>query len=653
MRHSEPQRVRPLAFLLGLLFAAALGLTIPYTDMFLKASRLAYCHLPIAPLFILLVLVGAYNRLAARVNPAFALTPTEALLIYAVLLAVVTMSSAGYGAWAVTVPTASFYYANPGNKWEELFWGFIPKWTRPDPNSGAVTGLYEGLHRAQSIPWHEWRVPLFAWTLFAFLFLATWLCWGLLLRGRWMESEKLLFPLAEVPLALVGNNRQAGPGSIMASRLFWLGLALPAFFHSFNSINYFVPVVPRLQIHDINIGEPFVRRPWSELSDLRIYILFAVIGIAFLVTSEISLGLWFWFWFVRAERILFSALGITTEQRPWLVGMDPARWQEVGAFFALVGFLLWTSRGELWARLKRALAVGWLRREHGSDPLPFTLALIGFLVSFCGLVLWCVAGGAGVGASVLFFLIFLVTETAMARLVNAGGVMFVEASFMPQDVIAASVGTARVGARSLTVFAPIGMMFFFEQQGILMPYLMDSLRIGRAGGVKGGTYLAAVLLAFLALIGPCCYMLLRLGYTRGGHALDNWYWVEGARWPWDFLASQINSPTNTSWGAMGISAAGGVFMVLLLAAQRRFVWWPIHPLGFLMGTTYTMGVMWFSWLTGWLTKVTVQRYGGFSLYRRLRPFFLGMVVGELAIAAVWLAIDAAAGVTGHNLFPAF
>lgn len=651
MYQQQPQPVRPGAFLLGIALAVGLGLTIPYTEMFLKGSRLAYSHLPVGPLVILVLLVGLYNGLV-RFRPRWALTRSEALLIYAMLLAVAAMGSGGFAAWVLTVPTAAFYFANPGNKWETLFWRYIPKWTHPDLQSGAITSLYEGLRKGQSIPWHDWRVPLAMWTLFAFLFLGTWLCWALLLRGRWMESEKLLFPLAEVPLAIVGTQPQAGRAGVLTSRLLWLGLALPLFFHTFNSINYLVPSVPRLQIHNIDIGSSLVRKPWDVLNDLRIYILFAVIGVAYLLTAEISLGLWFWFWFVKAERMIMSAAGITTEQHPWLAGMDPARWQEVGGFFALVAFLLWTSRREFWERLKRAARLGWLRREHATEPLPFGLALLGFLLCFSGLVLWCTAAGAGLGASIFFFLVFLVTETAMARLVSAGGVMFVEASFMPQDVMAA-VGTSRFSPRSLTTFAPIGMMFFFEQQEILMPYLMDSLRVGRAGGVKGATYLAALVAAFFALILTCYYMLLRLGYTRGGQTLDSWYWIEGARWPWDFLAGQLNSPTDTSWGALSIMGAGGAFMLLMLAAQRHFVWWPIHPLGFIMGTTYTMGIMWFSFMTGWCTKVLVQHYGGYRLYHRLRPFFLGMVIGELTIAALWLLIDGVAGVTSHNVFPAF
>ena len=33
------------------------------------------------------------------------------------------------------------------------------------------------------------------------------------------------------------------------------------------------------------------------------------------------------------------------------------------------------------------------------------------------------------------------------------------------------------------------------------------------------------------------------------------------------------------------------------------------------------------------------------------PFFLGLILGEFAVAALWMAIDAAAGITDHRVFP--
>ena len=69
-------------------------------------------------------------------------------------------------------------------------------------------------------------------------------------------------------------------------------------------------------------------------------------------------------------------------------------------------------------------------------------------------------------------------------------------------------------------------------------------------------------------------------------------------------------------------------MFLLLYLRHRFLWWPIHPIGLPVGGTYVMFFAWSSMALGWLAKWIVLRYGGITLFRRLRPFFLGMVLGQ-------------------------
>ena len=41
----------------------------------------------------------------------------------------------------------------------------------------------------------------------------------------------------------------------------------------------------------------------------------------------------------------------------------------------------------------------------------------------------------------------------------------------------------------------------------------------------------------------------------------------------------------------------------------------------------------------WLVKVIVLKLGGIALYRRPRPFFLGMAIGMFTTSGVWLIID--------------
>ena len=45
-----------------------------------------------------------------------------------------------------------------------------------------------------------------------------------------------------------------------------------------------------------------------------------------------------------------------------------------------------------------------------------------------------------------------------------------------------------------------------------------------------------------------------------------------------------------------------------------------------------------------------MKYGGPKLFRRSRPFFLGLILGQFSIAGFWLIIDFFTGMTDNVVF---
>ena len=85
-------------------------------------------------------------------------------------------------------------------------------------------------------------------------------------------------------------------------------------------------------------------------------------------------------------------------------------------------------------------------------------------------------------------------------------------------------------------------------------------------------------------------------------------------------------------------------MSLLMLAQHRLLWWPFHPLGFAISSVWAIHFVWFSIFIAWCLKATIIKYGGAKLFATLRPFFVGLILGEFATQGVWLIIDAITGV---------
>ncbi len=647
---TEQPRVR--ALIVGLLLAAFVGLATPYSDLFLRDSRLGTSHLPMGPLAVLFILVTAYNGVARRLFPRLAWRRTELLLIYCMLLATVALASTGYGAWVTQVPAAPFYYANPGNKWQTIFFKYIPDWMHP-PNQGyVITGFFEGLRKGQTIPWRAWLVPLGAWTLFTVLFFGAFGCWALIMRRRWIESEKLTFPLTQVPLSLVGQERlPPGKGSVLYNRLFWAGFGLPAAFHTFNSLGQYFQGFPTMKVSDIDIGSGFTAHPWTSLQGLRIFIVFSIIGVAYLLTSEIALSMWLFYWVHEIQMVTLTALGYGQAQTGWLTAYVE-RNQEEGAFFALVFFLVWTARHEFVATWRAALKRGWWRRADENEPVPFPIVVVGFFLFFGGMVVWLGMAGARPLVAALFLVIFVVVATTLARLVNAGGSIFVECSFVAEDIALNFLGTKAVGGNTLTIMAAPSRLYLHNQETILLPYLMDSLKISHASQIRGNRLLVGILGAFFITILCANYMVLRLAYEHSGLSLRTGVFTSEAIWPWNRVATNLNNPTPPKPPDILFTFVGAAFMSLMILVQRRFLWWPVHPLGFVMASTGTARAVWFSFFVGWLVKSVVQRYGGYSSYRRLVPVAIGLILGEFMISAGCTVLDAVRGKTGHEIFPA-
>jgi hypothetical protein len=70
--------------------------------------------------------------------------------------------------------------------------------------------------------------------------------------------------------------------------------------------------------------------------------------------------------------------------------------------------------------------------------------------------------------------------------------------------------------------------------------------------------------------------------------------------------------------------------VLVFSAMRlRFAKWPLHPVMFLVWSTYAGNCFAQSFLIGWLIKVAVMKYGGANIYQRLKPLMFGLIAGEM------------------------
>jgi hypothetical protein len=221
-------------------------------------------------------------------------------------------------------------------------------------------------------------------------------------------------------------------------------------------------------------------------------------------------------------------------------------------------------------------------------------------------------------------------------------------------LIATAVLVSGLGSTLLGPATMVNLGFVYVWQGDLRTFLMAScahgLKLGEHLGQRLRPLLWAMGLALLLGLVASTITLLHLAYQYGGINLNAWFFGPGCQMPFAFIADKLNTPTGPNWEGWTHTATGALVMGLLMLARHQWPWWPLHPLGYPMAVTFITDQIWLSIFLAWLIKLAVVKYGGPQLYHRTRPFFLGLIAGQFAVAGLWLVIDYFTGMTDNVVF---
>ena len=80
---------------------------------------------------------------------------------------------------------------------------------------------------------------------------------------------------------------------------------------------------------------------------------------------------------------------------------------------------------------------------------------------------------------------------------------------------------------------------------------------------------------------------------------------------------------------------GFIFTISLMMLRARFIWWPLHPLGYALSSTWGMYNLWSCIFIASAAKWLILKQGGLKAYRRAIPFFLGLALGDYILGSIW------------------
>ena len=523
----------------------------------------------------------------------------------------------------------------------------------------VYTGMTQGLPVSDETlplsetPIRDWLPALAFWLPLVLLFTLAILMLQLIVHRQWSHHEQLNYPIAAVATALLQRTSNSLFSDIFHNRLFWFGLVPILAVHLLNYAAVWFPGwVPAIKLHWGQWGEVFFLFPnlsqaggGSALGFGDIY--FAVIGLAFFISSEVSFSMGIaGFLVVLFNLQYYTATGTTTD-------LDSAR---SGAYIGYALILLYTGRTYYWMVARKAIGLGGAAGEH-AEPVwaarLFLLAFAGFTAVLVGAfaIDWFIALAYALTV-MIFFLVF-------TRVVCEAGVPFLQTGWQPAQLLANTLGLSAIGAAPLVMIYYLGGVLTQDPRESLMPFAANAFKLAENTGVRrlrlAGVGFAVIAVALGVGLLATFWGMYNFGSSRDGYAQSTVginvneasrgvnTLVETGQYAattaasglekLPLIADNVGKTKELGWIAFGLIA-----VVVFSLVRFRWAGFYLHPIVFLVWGTYPAHRLWLSFLIGWIAKELVVRFGGGRVYQSLKPLFIGLIMGELLAVIVTLSI---------------
>ena len=647
--HVNGRGIRLRAIFLGMVLAMGLCAITPFNNTYRHATPLGGGHFPLAPFFILvwlMILVALARRIfKGRVW----LTGNEVLVSWILMVLVSGIAYTGLARTFFINLTAPYHFATVENRWQEVLHPLLPRAWYPQ-NPKAITELYNGLVGGrhldwwdviQQIPWRDWLLPLVVWGAFILLSYMVMICMINLLSRQAIYNERMNFPLLRVPLAMQEALDNHELGRFLGNRYVIAGLMIPVCLHLLNGLSFYFPSVP--QIPTLILAGPYFPRHglFSGFVKLKIYIYPAFIGFAFLASKQISFS--FWFFFILGGLIigLLGVLGYNIPAATLGVTFGPTlsrpeETQMIGAYGVFFLFLFWLARHHLLNIVRQAL--GFAKNETTeAEWFSTRLSFWGFVLSAVGLIIWFWYFGLSVWVAFLLLGAFFMVTLVASRVICQGGVAYFTLTAAPIDGLLFLFGPRFFTHLGVLLAAVAQKVLFVDLRESLMPSLLHARKITQKM-TNRRLIIISIMLTLVGGVAISFIAMLALCYKFGLRELQLDWAIRTTTTVYDNIYTLVDRPVSPGHWVWVFSAMGALVMLVLAVCYHRFYWWPLHPIGYLTAYSSAMRILWFSFFTGWLCNALCMRYGGVVLFKRLRYFFIGLIIGDFLMGGVWAVV---------------
>lgn len=636
--------------LLGLLGTILICGLSPYNDYVLNNTFLVGNNLPLGVIVLLFLFVLLVNTPLRARGSTQALSQSELAVAFGMMLVSCAIPGSGLMRYFPASLIGPWWQARASPEYLTLLQSLdLPDWLFPSFASSSsstwsndpVTTDFLARSPTGSIPFLAWLKPAVTWGIFLGALAVAVLSMIVIFHRQWSTNERLPFPLAELPIALIEDPAKGAVfNTTLRSRGFWIALVAIFCLHVWNGLGLYLPrYIPRIPVwYDLSalFTEPPLTYVDQKLKDAAVF--FTVVGVSYFLSSSISFSLWAFFLGFQALRMVQG----TATGDPTLYGQQD---QHIGAILAYLASLLFIARHHLASVARQAFSFS--AGEPHSYRLPVWL-LVG---SIAVMLTWLMLAGCNVVVAAIAVGILLSLFLVISRVIAETGLVqgqLIFPLYKPFQLLASGGFPNAISTRSFYLTSLLQSVHY-DMREPLSVYASHALRAKETSSHSSKLRQSGLMMAILLLT-------LCVGFTT---SLTSTLATEYT------YASTLDTPTRTpinTWGAetnprtqildatiqydrayyfprhsAPLHIGIGFAVTAILAFLRlRFAGFPLHPVGFLMVGTYPGSHLWLSVFIGWCCKTLLVRLGGIRLYSDAKPFFLGLIVGESLAAAFWM-----------------
>ncbi|HSV73377.1 MAG TPA: DUF6785 family protein [Chthonomonadales bacterium] len=588
---------------------------------------------PNAVFVLLLLIVG--NAVVRRRIPRVALGQGELLTIY--FMVAVSTGLAGLDGPAMLaqiVPHGAWLTAQ-AERWHRVA-ETIPAWLAIR-DFDVVRGHFLGNSTFAYWPHlRAWLVPLGSWTLLVVLLLWTSMCLNVVLRKQWQDRERLSFPIVWLPLEMSDPG-----GGLWSNRLMWAGFAFAACLGLYNGIAFLYPSIPMVPVGIYDLTPLLTTKPWDAIDWLPTTLYPLAIGLGYLLPTDLLFSCWFFFLAFKGQLVVSNAFAWdATPDFPFI------REQGFGAVMALAGFYVWTSR--------TVFAEAWARPSASDDGAMSTrAALIGAGVGLVACTAFLSVAGMTWWLALTVHVMYLAVVVVVCRVRAELGPPVHDFHFIgPDRMLPRIFGVEGWRREDLGMMATL-WAFNRAHRGDVQPVGLEALTAAHRRGWEPRRMFTAIMVAVVVGTLGAFWAHETQAYALGTSARFN-QGVGQAQEVFDKLSGWLEGTQDSRPNVPAVwSMAGGAATCLaLMVVRMRTVGFPFHPIGFAVASGWSIHLVWLPLMIAWAVKILVMRYGGLALYRRLLPFFLGLILGDCVQGSLWGLASLALNMRMYNSFGA-